>query len=33
MTEGTGAERRFDLDWLRVGAVLLLVPFHGAQPF
>ncbi len=26
-------ERRHDLDWLRVGAVLLLLPFHSARVF
>jgi len=27
------SKRRIDLDWLRVGAVLLLVPFHAALTF
>ncbi len=27
------AERRIDLDWLRIVAVLLLIPFHGARVF
>ncbi len=26
-------QRRYDLDWLRVAAVLLLIPFHGALTF
>lgn len=25
--------RRYDLDWLRIGAVLLLIPFHTARVF
>lgn len=27
------SERRYDMDWLRVLAVLLLIPYHGALPF
>ena len=26
-------QRRYDIDWLRVFAVLLLIPFHTAQLF
>jgi hypothetical protein len=33
MATQTPAERRVDLDWLRVIAVLLLVPFHAALIF
>ena len=37
MSSGTGVggavERRHDLDWLRVFAVLLLLPFHSARVF
>jgi fucose 4-O-acetylase-like acetyltransferase len=28
-----GRQRRYDIDWLRVFAVLLLIPFHTAQLF
>src|SRR6186997_2545411 len=27
------AARRNDIDWLRIGATLLLFPFHAARPF
>jgi fucose 4-O-acetylase-like acetyltransferase len=33
MDGASGATRRFDLDWLRFLAVLLLVPFHAALVF
>lgn len=33
MTSNTSSQRRTDLDWLRVIAVLLLVPFHAALIF
>jgi glucans biosynthesis protein C len=33
MTTTTSPARRYDLDWLRVLAVLLLVPFHAALIF
>jgi glucans biosynthesis protein C len=29
----TGQQRRTDIDWLRAGAVYLLLAFHSAQPF
>jgi glucan biosynthesis protein C len=25
--------RRYDIDWLRIAAVLLLIPFHTARVF
>lgn len=33
MASNTSLQRRSDLDWLRVIAVLLLVPFHAALIF
>ena len=27
------ANRRYDIDWLRIAAVLLLIPFHTARVF
>jgi len=31
--EGSVEARRYDIDWLRIGATLLLFPFHAARPF
>ena len=28
-----GGSRRYDVDWLRIGATFLLFPFHAARPF
>jgi glucans biosynthesis protein C len=32
-TELIGPARRYDIDWLRIAAVLLLIPFHSARVF
>jgi fucose 4-O-acetylase-like acetyltransferase len=29
----SASTRRYDVDWLRIGATLLLFPFHSARPF
>jgi peptidoglycan/LPS O-acetylase OafA/YrhL len=33
MNVTTDIQRRYDIDWLRIGAVLLLFPFHAARIF
>lgn len=33
MAVGQKKIRRYDLDWLRIAAVLLLIPFHTARVF
>lgn len=33
MSTTTASERRLDLDWVRIVAVLLLIPFHSARVF
>ena len=33
MTPAVAGTRRYDLDWLRIGATLLLFPFHVGKVF